>query len=430
LETSQRKNSILARSLSWLLLLLGLAAASAAFALQLQGCQLPADVPSGEQLPIALVLAGLAFAGIGCLLTARRPENRIGWLIAWLGVALPLAYLPNNYVVCAVGGALALPRPDLVAWFDPYLGILAIVPLFVLLPAWFPDGKFMTRRWAWLFWALLAAILLFNLGGSLVPGRLNSHLSGEMPFQNPFGVPWAFLEQIQPVLIAGLPLGIIVAVLVAIIEFVRRFRQATGDTRQQFKWFALFLSTVVVVHILGFEVVGLLFYPALLKHWSYQVILALSAGGFPVVIGLAIFKYRLYDIDLIIRRTLSYGVLTGLLAVTYFGGVAILQATLGALTGEARTPLVTVITTLVIAALFNPLRRRVQDFIDRRFYRRKYSAEQTLARFAATVRDEVDVDQLKEALVGVVEETMQPAHLSLWLKAGSRLRAEEVAEER
>jgi hypothetical protein len=130
---------------------------------------------------------------------------------------------------------------------------------------------------------------------------------------------------------------------------------------------------------------------------------------------LTVFKFRLYDIDIIIRRTLQYAIVTGLLALTYFGGIIILQGILGPLTGEFNSPVVTVITTLGIAALFNPLRIRVQDFIDRRFYRRKYDAEQTLAQFAETARDEVDMEKLTAALLGVVEKTVQPEQLSIWI---------------
>jgi hypothetical protein len=198
---------------------------------------------------------------------------------------------------------------------------------------------------------------------------------------------------------------------------VRRFQQATGETRQQFKWFAAHLSTVVVVHIVVFEIGGTLFYPWIFNHWSYAVILVLSIGGFPVVIGLAIFKYRLYDIDLILRRTLTYSLLTGALALIYFGSVAVLQSLFTAVGGRS-SAIAVVASTLGIAALFAPLRQRVQEFIDRRFYRARYDAARTLARFAATARDEVNVDQLAEAFVGVVRETMQPEHLSLWLTPG------------
>jgi hypothetical protein len=136
----------------------------------------------------------------------------------------------------------------------------------------------------------------------------------------------------------------------------------------------------------------------------------------PVTLGISILRYRLWDIDILIRRTLQYTLLTGLLALAYFGGVVVLQAIFSPLTGQTNSPLVTVITTLGIAALFNPLRIRVQNFIDRRFFRQKYNAEQALAQFAVTARDEVEMEKLAAALQSVVQETMQPDQVSIWLR--------------
>jgi hypothetical protein len=151
--------------------------------------------------------------------------------------------------------------------------------------------------------------------------------------------------------------------------------------------------------------------------------ITLSFAGVPIAVGFAVLKYRLYNIDLLINRTLVYGSLTALLALVYFAGVATTQAIFRGLTGQEQQPqLAVVIPTLVIAALFNPLRRRIQSFIDRRFYRRKYDAAKTLEAFSAKLRDETDLDALSDDLVGVVRETMQPAHVSLWLRPdpGSR----------
>jgi len=147
--------------------------------------------------------------------------------------------------------------------------------------------------------------------------------------------------------------------------------------------------------------------------WLTNMLFTISL---PLTMAIAIMRYRLWDIDLVVRRTLQYGLLTGLLALTYFTGIVILQNILSPLTGSGNSPIVIVITTLGIAALFNPLRRRVQDFIDRRFYRRKYDAEKALHGFATIARDEVDVDRLSIALLGVIEETTQPEHISLWIK--------------
>jgi hypothetical protein len=217
-------------------------------------------------------------------------------------------------------------------------------------------------------------------------------------------------------------IALIGSIFVAITSLITRWRRSQGDQRQQVKWFAYFL-VVVLIYLLIFESIGSLFiYPYLSESSAHyfdvfyvDVMIPIVFMGFPITIGLAVFKYRLYDIDIIIRRTLQYGLLTGILAVIYFGGVVLTQSIFSALTGNADSPIITVISTLAIVVLFTPLRSRVQNFIDRRFYRAKYDAERTLAQFAATVRDEVDVERLTDALLGVVEETMQPESVSLWL---------------
>ena len=199
---------------------------------------------------------------------------------------------------------------------------------------------------------------------------------------------------------------LLVAGLGAVISLFVRFRRARGDERQQIKWFAsaaaLTLAWIIVAEEQSGEIVAL---------WGLLVI-----ASIPVATGMAILRYRLYDIDRIINRTLVYGVLTGILALVYFGGVATSEAIFRALTGQEQQPqIAVVVSTLVIAALFTPLRRRIQGFIDRRFYRRKYDARKTLEDFSAQLRDETDLEALSNDLLGVVRDTMQPAHVSLWL---------------
>ena len=188
-----------------------------------------------------------------------------------------------------------------------------------------------------------------------------------------------------------------------------RFRQSRGDERQQLKWFAYAVGVMVFVFVTWFSLVVIgLVGPTSLMYEAPLI-------GLPVATGIAILRYRLYDIDVIVNRTLVYGSLTLVLALMYFGGIVVLQRLFVTLTGEQST-LAVVASTLLIAALFTPLRRRIQSFIDRRFYRRKYDAAKTLEAFSATLRDETDLDALRNDLVGVVRETMQPAHVSLWLR--------------
>jgi hypothetical protein len=201
--------------------------------------------------------------------------------------------------------------------------------------------------------------------------------------------------------------------LVAVASLFVRFRRAGGVERQQIKWLAYTASLVVLGAILAYGV-----YSATGVRWTWQVGLTLLAVGFvgtPIAVGIAISRYRLYDIDLLINRTLVYGALTAMLALVYFGDVVLFQAAFRALTGQ-ESQLAIVASTLAIAALFNPLRRRLQAFIDKLFYRRRYDAAKTLEAFSAKLRDETDLDALSDDLVGVVRETMQPAHVSLWLR--------------
>jgi hypothetical protein len=201
------------------------------------------------------------------------------------------------------------------------------------------------------------------------------------------------------------------SVVLSATSMVVRFRRAVGEERQQIKWLALAAAFAAV----GWVAVTFTYTTEFMV--AGQLLQILSMLGIPVAVGVAVLKYRLYDIDLIINRTLVYGSLTTLLAAVYFGGVTATQAIYRTLTGQEQQPqLAIVISTLVIAALFNPLRHRIQSFIDRRFYRRKYDARKTLEAFSAKLREETDIKALNEELVGVVRETMQPAHVSLWLR--------------
>jgi hypothetical protein len=201
-----------------------------------------------------------------------------------------------------------------------------------------------------------------------------------------------------------------------------RFSRARGDERQQIKWFAS-AAALTLVWILLFAQASLRGLPGIIVALSSLLVIP----SIPIATGIAILRYRLYDIDRIINRTLVYGSLTAALAALYFAGVTATQAIFGVLTGQVEQPqLAIVVSTLIIAALFNPLRRRIQGFIDRRFYRKKYDAAKTLEAFSAKLRDETDLDALSDDLVGVVRETMQPAHVSLWLRPDTPRKGEQA----
>jgi hypothetical protein len=235
---------------------------------------------------------------------------------------------------------------------------------------------------------------------------------------NPLGVEALRLLDRVPQVDIILAVVLLVSVLCSVASLVVRFRRSDGEEHQQMKWLtyaaAANFATLLLVMSLPAD-----------SAW-YRAVNTLSnlvLAGLPVAVGIAVLRYRLYDIDRIINRTLVYGSLTVMLALIYFGGVAATQAIYRALTGQEQQPqLAVVVSTLAIAALFSPLRHRIQSFIDRRFYRRKYDARKTLEAFSAKLRDETDLDRLGDELMGVVHETIQPAHVSLWLHPDATLK--------
>jgi hypothetical protein len=253
-----------------------------------------------------------------------------------------------------------------------------------------------------------AGLALATLAFAITPGPVDEKTPS---ITNPMGV-----ESAADVLglLESAVMPLLLAVMIAsITSLVVRFRRSRGEERQQLKWFAYSAALLATSIILGTILTNLM---PVLEFGEYSNVLQiLGVCGLPVATGIAILKYRLYDIDLLINRTLVYGSLTVLLVLLYFGGIVMLQRVFVIVTGEKST-LAVVASTLVIAALFTPLRRRVQALVDRRFYRRKYDARKTLEAFSAKLRDETDLQTLNNDLVGVVSETMQPVHVSLWLR--------------
>jgi hypothetical protein len=307
-------------------------------------------------------------------------------------------------------------------WVPP-IGLLGIY-LFLL----FPDGKLPSRRWRPLAWLSGVVMVLASLGITFSPGPLEGHPG----VRNPFGLegaPWVAHATLGIILL--LPL----CILASASSLVLRYRSSGGEQREQIKWIAYSASVVGLLSLI--TMVSSLFSPLSPLAWFaagtplwlglLQHAVLVSFTAVPIAVGFAILKYHLYEIDTLINRTLVYGALTTLLAAVYFGGVAMTQAIYRILTGQEQQPqLAIVASTLVIAALFNPLRRRIQSFIDRRFYRRKYDARNTLEAFSAKLRDETDLDALSDDLVGVVRETMQPAHVSLWLRPDTVPKGEQA----
>jgi hypothetical protein len=342
----------------------------------------------------AVSLVGIIGAPVlGGLIASRRPENSYGWLWLGFGLGLALQQLAEPYAGYALvvePGSLVAPRTvsQLLERGGPLA--LAFAPFLLLL---FPTGRLPSRRWRPLAWiAAMSGVVLLTL--NLFYARPDE-VGGTITI-----IVWAVVSVIFATMV------------LSALSLVVRYRRASGVERQQLKWFAL-AAILAACFIVGL----LLGLDRLLGHTLWTLLNAATNTGLYVAVGIAILRYRLYDIDVVINRTLVYGSLTAMLAVVYFGGVAATQAIFRTLTGQEEQPqLAIVVSTLVIAALFNPLRRRIQSFIDRRFYRRKYDARKTLEAFSAKLRDETNLDALSEGLVGVVRETMQPAHVSLWLR--------------
>jgi hypothetical protein len=354
----------------------------------------------------------LAFSTVGALVASYRPENAIGWLFlagafVWIVGELTLEY--GVYALITDPGAL--PAGVWAAWFGAWargIGWFLLVSFLLLL---FPTGRLPSPRWRPVLWGTVGSIVLFTLASWLSPETNDLRLTS---VRNPLGLESEILGLLYELFNYTFPLLIVASGAAVIV----RFRRSRGDERQQLKWFAYAVGVMIVVFVIWFSLALTGLVPPSSLMYELPLI------GLPVATGIAILKYRLYDIDVIVNRTLVYGSLTLVLALMYFCGIVILQRLFVALTGQQST-IAVVASTLLIAALFTPLRRRIQSFIDRRFYRRKYDAAKTLEAFSARLRDETDLNALRGDLVGVVNETMQPAHVSIWLRPAALPKGEE-----
>ncbi len=357
-----------------------------------------------------------AYAVVGGLVASRRPANVVGWCFlgsaaCFAGVTLSSAYA--TYGLVTAPGAVPLAWP--MAWVSAWLSPPGTMLLFAGVPLTFPNGRFLSPRWRWVAWGACCFAIGAAVYAAVAPGEIRT--SGLV---NPLGI--AALRS-TGVLLERIILGIYLAIIFAsAASLLIRFRRSRGEERQQIKWLAYAAAAIPVWFLTNWWVEG-----------SHPVVFAVLDGlilmGVPVAAGIAILKYRLYDIDVIINRTLVYGTLTALLAAIYLGSVVLLQQIVSPLIG-GNDQITIVASTLAIAALFQPLRRRIQTVIDRRFYRRKYDAQTTVAAFSARLRDETDLAHFSDDLIAVVQETLQPAHVSLWLHDGRLRSAEQPLEAR
>jgi hypothetical protein len=357
---------------------------------------------AGREEAFDTILYGLlvaAFSGAGALIVSAHPRNAIGWVFLGLGVSGAL------WELCEGWGHYAtdedLPGGAAGEWVILWSWILDFAVLTVVFFL-FPDGRLPSRRWRPWLWVLAAGTALALPGQALSPDLGSEFSSGTNPMAVE-ALPTALL------LNGGLTL-LLLSLGAAVVSLVVRFRRGGYVERQQLKWIASAASLLLAVGIVAI----FLWYETILV----QVAFALALVALPLAVGVAILRHRLYDIDVVIRRTVVYGAVTATLAAAYLGSVLLLQLALSPLTEESGLAIAG--STLAVAALFRPVLRRVQELVDRRFYRRRYDAAHTIEAFGLHLRDEVDLDALGAELRTVVAHTMQPAHVSLWLRGAPR----------
>ncbi len=395
-------------SLAWTMCLLCVTLAAASLILALLNGRAPSEILIDEGIA-AVVTLTVAFSVVGALVASHRPWNPIGWIFCAAALCQGLSISGYEYATYAlITRPGSLPLGAEASWLGQWIWAPGLGLILVYLPLLFPDGLPPSRRWRTVAWLgglsiglnfVMAVILLWPERGLALVRPAGPAEEGTSPTM------FAVVEFVAfpMLLLAGLG---------AVVSLFVRFRRARGDERQQIKWFA---SASVLSLVFVFAWNFLLDADDILLQASLALVSLTLAPAIPIATGIAIFKYRLYDIDRIINRALVYAVLTASLVLVYLGGVVSLQYAFRMITGR-ESQLGVVASTLAIAALFNPLRRSIQAVIDRRFYRNKYDAAKTLEAFGARLRDEVDLNGLSDGLVGVVRDTMQPAHVSLWLR--------------
>ena len=361
-------------------------------------------------------VVAVGYSVIGAIIASRLPNHPIGWICCAIGFIAAVESFSGEYAVYAlVAHPDSLAGGEAMLWMSNWVWIF-MFGLIVFLLLLFPNGRLPSNRWRPFAWFSAAVSVVGAILAAIAPDSTpgpNSEANALRSLPNPFGIE-ALPNLQQPVQVLVLSVGLVAAASLVIV----RLRNARGIERHQIKWLiyaSAMLSGALILKDTVFSPLG----GTQWGLWVGYVLVAVGGLGGPIAIGIAILRYRLYEIDTLINRALVYGSLTAMLVAVYFGGIVVLQRTFVALTGQQST-LAVVASTLLIAALFAPLRRRIQSFIDRRFYRSKYDARKTLEDFSAKLRDQTDLEALNDNLVRVVTETMQPAHVSLWLRDTER----------
>ena len=360
----------------------------------------------------AIGLGIAAFGLVGALLIYRRPDHRLGWLLAAIGTLALAGGSANEYVLAATraGGSASVFVAWLV-WLSNWFWWPVVGWVFVLLPLQFPDGRPPTARWRWV--AVVGVVAILGLvSASALQERYEATILGEIPsIENPLGID-GFTNAEAGRLFEVSAVILLVAFVGSVASVTVRFRRSRGVERLQLKWFSyavgLMLAWTLVGEALWEDVLG---QDDLLGGSVLPFGLLLTF--IPITIAVAILRYRLYAIDRIVSRTVSYGVVVGLLALVYVTGVFVVQAILP---GE-QTDLAVAASTLAVAGLFTPLRQRTQRAVDRRFNRSHYDAERVIEEFAGVLRNQVDLEAVASDLRLVLDRTIQPVTTQIWLRS-------------
>jgi hypothetical protein len=363
------------------------------------------DFLPGQSQPLSLrvqdwsfTAAAVPFAAVGALIVVHRPGNRLGGLLLVGALAIGVEKLAQELVQYGLHHPGAVPALEWIGWVSNWAWVPAI-SMILLLPVLFPDGQPLSG-WRPLVWTIVAGALVTLLGSALIPG-----ITDAPSLRSPLGLAGAAgarLEQALLQLFVGLP----VVAVAAAVSLIVRFRRARGVERQQLKWLAYAGGVLMIAPVVPDSWLG---------GWASAAV-NVAQLAIPAAIGVAILRYRLYDIDRLINRTLVYGLLTAMLAAVYAAVVMALGQLFGGI-GTKPPSWAVAGATLAVAALFQPARRRIQDAVDRRFNRRHYDTAKTIEGFAARLREEVDLDTLSGELLAVVDQTMQPTRTWLWLRA-------------
>ena len=398
---------------AWSVCAISATLATAAVALGLSGS---ADLV----IVFSVAVLGLVFGVTGALIASRLPRNPIGWIFCALAFLFEFSVFSDAYVAYGSQVSGILPGRVWVGWTSQWLTNALAPALIILCFLVFPTGRLPSARWRPLLWVVVVVATVHAASVALAPGVLIDY-----PIENPVGIESA--RALRTLAETSIQLLVIPLMSLSVVSLFVRLRRSSGAERQQLKWFA-YAAALLATDLVVVNVVFALFARTTeleVSELVFFLIFIVTLSGIPVAIGVAILKYRLYDIDLLINRTLMYGALTAALVTVYLGSVVLLRGLLFGFAGQS-SQLTIVASTLAVAALFNPLRRRIQSFIDRRFYRRKYDASKTLETFLAKLRDETDLEALDTELVGVVRETMQPTHVSLWLRPDAASKKDDV----